>query len=111
MKLIVCVALAILAVAAAAPATPVQGEPVKILRSEFDQEPEGGYQFSFETEDGTSRQEKGELKSAVDEENKPHDVVVVRGSYSYTNKEGVSETVQYYADETGFHAEGPSIPK
>ncbi|KAL0840376.1 hypothetical protein ABMA28_015633 [Loxostege sticticalis] len=110
MKVIIFVALACVALAVAAPADPV-APVVKILRSDFDQQPEGNYVFSFETEDGTSRNENGELKQVLDEENKPHDVITVRGSYSYTNKEGGVETVNYYADETGFHAEGPSIPK
>ncbi|XP_013187051.1 larval cuticle protein 1 [Amyelois transitella] len=107
MKLII-VALALVAIAAAAPAEP---EPPKILRSEFEQQPEGGYVFSFETENGINRNENGELKEVLDEENKPHNVVIVRGSYTYTNSEGKPETVNYFADETGFHAEGDSIPK
>lgn len=69
------------------------------------------YISSFESEDGTSRQEEGQVKEALDEDNKPHNVVVVRGSYSYTNSEGKLETVRYIADETGFHPEGDSIPK
>ncbi|XP_053602829.1 larval cuticle protein 1-like [Plodia interpunctella] len=109
---IIFVALALVAVAVAAPAAPSNtAEPVKILRSEFDQQPEGAYVFSFETENGITQNENGELKQVVDEENKPHTVVVVRGSYSYVNPEGKSETINYVADETGFHAEGDSIPK
>ncbi|CAH0749702.1 unnamed protein product [Diatraea saccharalis] len=107
MKLIVAIALCV----AVAMAVPVEKEPPKILRSDFDQQPEGGYVFSFETEDGINRNENGEVKSVVDEENKPHEVVVVRGSYSYTNPEGKQESISYYADETGYHAEGESIPK
>ncbi|XP_026751193.1 larval cuticle protein 1-like [Galleria mellonella] len=105
MKLIVVV-FALVAVAVAAPP-----EPPKILRSDFNQEPQGGYVFSFETEDGITRNENGEVKQVLDEENKPRDVVIVRGSYTYTDPEGKPETVNYYADETGFHAEGASIPK
>lgn len=66
---------------------------------------------SFETEDGIKRQENGELKEAVDEDNKPRSVVVVRGSYEYTDSEGKPQSITYYADETGFHAVGDSIPK
>ncbi|KAM3962270.1 larval cuticle protein 1-like [Aphomia sociella] len=105
MKLIVV----LFAVVAAATAASL--EPLKILRSEFDQQPEGAYSYNFETENGIVREETGELKEALDEENKPHSVVIVRGSYSYTNSEGKPESVNYYADETGFHAEGDSIPK
>lgn len=66
---------------------------------------------SFETEDGIQRQENGELKEALDEDNKPQSVVVVRGSYTYTDNEGKPQTITYYADETGYHAEGDAIPK
>ncbi|CAH0407751.1 unnamed protein product [Chilo suppressalis] len=107
MKLIVAIALFV----AVAAALPVEQEPAKILRSEFDQQPDGAYVYSFETDNGIIRNENGEVKQALDEENKPHDVVVVRGSYTYTNPEGKQETITYFADETGFHAEGDSIPK
>ncbi|XP_026729273.1 larval cuticle protein 1-like [Trichoplusia ni] len=108
MKSIILVALALVAVAAA---SPVDNPPAAIVRSEFNQDPQGSYNFGFESDDGISRSETGELKEALDEENKPHTVVVVRGSYSYTDKEGKPETISYYADETGYHAEGPSVPK
>ncbi|XP_035459007.2 larval cuticle protein 1 [Spodoptera frugiperda] len=107
MKSMIIVALALVAVAAAIPVD----EPPKILRSNFDQQPEGGYAFGFETENGIARQEEGQVKQVVDEENKPQSVVVVRGSYSYTDVDGKPETINYFADETGYHAEGDSIPK
>ncbi|XP_072940430.1 larval cuticle protein 1-like [Epargyreus clarus] len=107
MKMIIA-ALALVAVAAAAS---LPEEPIPIVRSEFNQQPEGSYNFAYETANGIIRTETGELKQALDEENKPHDVVAVRGSYSYTDKEGKVETVNYFADETGYHAEGDSIPK
>ncbi|XP_041976605.1 larval cuticle protein 1-like [Aricia agestis] len=110
MKVIV-VALALVALAAAGPVPDAVPEPIKILRSEFDVHPEGGYNYAFETENGIRRDETGEVKEVLDEENKPHSVVIMRGSYSYTNDLGEPETVSYWADETGFHAEGNSIPK
>lgn len=66
---------------------------------------------SYETENGINREENGEVKEVFDEEKKPHNVVVVRGSYSYTDNEGVPQTITYFADENGYHAEGDSIPK
>ncbi|KAJ0179897.1 hypothetical protein K1T71_004488 [Dendrolimus kikuchii] len=104
----ILVAVALVAVAVAAPTNP---EPPKILRSEFIPSPEGGYSFGFETENGITRSETGEVKQVAGEDNKPQNVVVVRGSYTYTDLEGKPETVNYFADETGFHAEGDSIPK
>lgn len=66
---------------------------------------------SFESDDGISRQEAGSLKEVVDEENKPQTVIVVKGTYSYPGEDGKPVVVSYVADETGFHAEGDSIPK
>ncbi|KOB78460.1 Cuticle protein 4 [Operophtera brumata] len=66
---------------------------------------------SYESADGSKRQEAGELKDVVGEDSKPHSVVVMRGSYEYPGADGKPVVVQYYADETGFHAEGDSIPK
>ncbi|XP_045513528.1 larval cuticle protein 1-like [Pieris brassicae] len=109
MKLII-VALAFVAVATAA-VVPVANEPTKILRSEYEHKSDGGYIFNYESEDGSSRSEVGEPKEVLDEENKPHQVVVVRGSFSYVDSEGKTETINYYADESGFHAEGDSVPK
>ncbi|XP_063621802.1 larval cuticle protein 1-like isoform X2 [Cydia splendana] len=108
MKLIVLVVAALVAVALAAPAEP---EPIKILRSDFEQQPEGGYNYALETEDGVKKEETGVIKEVNDEENKPHSVVVVRGSYSYTDKEGAPHTVTYVADENGFQPESEDIPK
>lgn len=68
------------------------------------------FSFSFETEKGINRQETGQLKTVVDAENKPQTVVVVRGSYSYTDNDGKVETINYEADEEGYRAQGASIP-
>ncbi|CAH1644299.1 unnamed protein product [Spodoptera littoralis] len=103
----IIVALALVAVAAAIPAD----EPIKIISANYDPKPDGGYNFKFETENGIKRVEEGSVKDVVDEENKPHSVVVVRGSYSYVNADGQSENIDFVADENGYRAEGPSVPK
>ncbi|KAJ8732729.1 hypothetical protein PYW07_015328 [Mythimna separata] len=110
MKSMILVALALVAVAVAAPAEQAP-KVTLILRSDFEQEPAGGYKYAVETDDGTARQEEGTVKEVLDEENKPHNVVVVRGSFSYVDPEGVTQTINYIADENGFQPEGPSIPK
>lgn len=56
---------------------------------------------SFETSDGTSRQEQGQMKN-VGEENQ---AMEVKGSYQYTSPEGKVITVNYVADENGFRTE------
>lgn len=51
--------------------------------------------YSYETGNGIVRQETDEVKEALDEENKPHKVVVVRAAYSYTDSNGKPETMKY----------------
>ncbi|CAH2237043.1 larval cuticle protein 1-like [Pararge aegeria] len=104
----IILALALVAIAAA---VPVEKEPIKIVRSELNQNPDGSYSLNVETADGTTRYEVGELKEVLDEDNKPRLVLVVKGSYSYKNDVDKIETINYIADETGFHAEGDSIPR
>ncbi|CAH2107357.1 unnamed protein product [Euphydryas editha] len=103
-------ALAFVAAVVAQPETDSH-RVINILYSKYDRNPQGGYEFSFETENGIQRVENGEIKEVLDEENIPHPVVVVRGSYSYPKEDGTPETVTYYADETGYHAKGNSTPK
>ncbi|XP_039749213.1 larval cuticle protein 1-like [Pararge aegeria] len=107
MKVII-VALAFVAVAAAAAVDYVQPQ---VIRSESDQSPDGSYSYSFESDDGTKRQETAEVKQALDEEGKPQNVLFVRGFYSYIDNEGNVQEIRYVADDQGFHPEGPSIPK
>ncbi|KAJ8732731.1 hypothetical protein PYW07_015330 [Mythimna separata] len=109
MKSMILVALALVAVAVAAPVEDYT--PVEIVRSKFDSQPDGAYSFGYETADGSVREETGEVVEALDEENKPHNVVVVKGFYSYVNADGTLETIKYKADSLGYSAEGPSIPK
>ncbi|CAG5040136.1 unnamed protein product [Parnassius apollo] len=117
MKMMIVAVLALVAVASAAVANVrPEGErvyvvPPQTLRSESSQQPDGNYVYSFETENGINRGERGNLKEVLDEEDKPKNVIVVEGSYSYTNPDGKVETVNYVADENGYRAEGDSIPK
>ncbi|XP_026729276.1 larval cuticle protein 1-like [Trichoplusia ni] len=106
MKFIIVAAVALVAVAAALPVE----EPVEIVNSVFEQQADGGYKYAFGQSDGVKREETGVVKEAFDEDNKPHNVVVVRGSYSYINPNGQEELINYTADEEGFHPEGSSIP-
>ncbi|XP_063895914.1 endocuticle structural glycoprotein ABD-5-like [Helicoverpa armigera] len=108
MQKIVLVALALFAVAAAAPQhgqAPAE-HPVYILKQDADVSHDG-YTFDFETSDGTSRQEKGTLKQISDD----HQALEVSGSYKYIGTDGLTYTVTFVADEHGFqpqeHVEQP----
>lgn len=64
----------------------------------------------YETENKIVRDEVGELKVVKDEEGKDQQVVVVKGSFSYPDPQGNPITVVFFADETGFHADGAHLP-
>ncbi|XP_068618843.1 endocuticle structural glycoprotein ABD-5-like [Battus philenor] len=105
-KFVLC-ALALVAVAAAAPQQQPDQHPVYILKQDSDVSPDG-YNFDFETSDGTSRQEQGTLKQISDD----HLALEVKGSYKYVAPDGVVYTVTFTADEHGFqpqeHVEHPN---
>ncbi|KAF4523920.1 hypothetical protein B566_EDAN012272 [Ephemera danica] len=96
----------LLALAAAAPQGAKQEEPIAILRSASDNNFDGSYSFSYETANGISRDEVGEIKNPGTEDQ----IQVMRGSYSYTDPEGQLIQVTYIADENGFRAEGAHLP-
>lgn len=58
----------------------------------------GDYNFNFANDDGSSRQEAAGRDG-------------VRGSYSFITPEGEEVSIQYVADETGFHASGSHVPQ
>jgi len=58
----------------------------------------GNYNFNFANNDGTSRQESGSQGG-------------IEGSYSFITPEGEEVSIQYVADETGFHATGSHVPQ
>ncbi|CAG4986504.1 endocuticle structural glycoprotein ABD-5-like [Colias croceus] len=104
MQKYVLVALALFAVAAAAPQQPQ--EPTYILKQDSVVNPDG-YNFEFETSDGTQRQEQGNLKQLAENVQ----ALQVQGSYKYAAPDGLIYTVTYVADEHGFqpqeHVEHP----
>ncbi|XP_011311287.1 larval cuticle protein 8-like, partial [Fopius arisanus] len=69
-----------------------------------------GYQYGYELSDGSSKQEQAQFEEAVDEEGKPVQAIVVRGSYSFVGEDGVTYTINYTADSNGFHPEGAHLP-
>lgn len=61
--------------------------------------------FSYQTANGISAEEAGGLRAVG-----PSTGTVAQGSYSYTSPEGKQISIQYVADENGFHAVGDAIP-
>lgn len=67
-----------------------------------------GYEYGYALSDGQNKKEEGQLINSGTES----ETIIVKGSYSWfdpsTNKR---YTVNYVADENGFHAEGEHIPR
>lgn len=95
----------------AAPQRPTGGDEsqAKIISQTNDISPEGGYEWSYETDNGIKAQETGTLKKAKGPDSE--DAVVAQGSFSYTDKEGNQISLVYVADdEGGFQPQGAHLP-
>lgn len=58
---------------------------------------DGSYNYAYETANGISAQEQGSYN-------------VANGGFSFTSPEGEQVSLQYTADESGFHPQGSHIP-
>ena len=76
-----------------------------VLRSEFEMGDDGQFQYGFETSNGIVVDAAGENRQIGDGVG-----AVMRGSYSYKSPEGIDVTIDWVADETGFHATGDQVP-
>jgi hypothetical protein len=65
------------------------------------------FRFSYETSDGVSRTEEAEVKNAGTE----NEILVVRGTISWTAPDGQLYTITFIADENGFQPQGDHLPK
>ncbi len=74
--------------------------------AEVSQDLDRKYDFEYVTGDGMTRKETGYLKNPESE----NPIQVVRGSYSYTGRDGKVYTVEYIADEKGFRPIGGHLP-
>ncbi|XP_059052933.1 flexible cuticle protein 12-like [Achroia grisella] len=95
---------------AAAVAAPAAGGPdstAQILRYDSNNIGVDGYSYGFETSNGISQQEEGQLVNAGSE----NAAIAVRGQFSYTGPDGQQYTVTYVADENGFQPQGAHLPQ
>ncbi|XP_017775407.1 PREDICTED: flexible cuticle protein 12-like [Nicrophorus vespilloides] len=105
MKLIIAFA-ALVAVALAAPQHK-EDKDAYVVRQELDNIGVDGYQHAYETSNGISASEQGQVINAGTE----NEAIAVRGQFSYVGADGVTYTVTYVADENGFQPQGAHIPK
>lgn len=93
-----------MAVAFAAPQAPT--EPIPILRQESDINPDGSFQYSYETGNGIVADANGAVRNIGAEE----PAIQVQGQFSYPSEEGGSIQLTYVANENGFQPEGKHLP-
>ncbi|XP_018795332.1 PREDICTED: flexible cuticle protein 12-like [Bactrocera latifrons] len=79
----------------------------RLLRYDFDNIGVDGYDFSFETSDGTERKESAELKDFGGDSK----ALIVDGFSTWIAPDGQKYTLHYLADETGFHPWGDHLPQ
>ncbi|XP_012536153.3 flexible cuticle protein 12 [Monomorium pharaonis] len=66
-----------------------------------------GYQYGYELSSGQAHQESAKLINPGQE----NEALVVQGSFTYVDPDtNVRYTVNYVADENGFHPEGAHLP-
>lgn len=58
--------------------------------------------FRYETSDGSTRQEVGQVKNSY---------LTVKGSFEFVGEDGETYVINYVADEKGFRPEGDHIPQ
>ncbi|XP_076767069.1 flexible cuticle protein 12-like [Xylocopa sonorina] len=105
MKLIFAFALVVAAVYAA---PQVQREDVVLVKeTPSDNIGVGGYNYGYELSNGQAHHESAELVNAGSE----NEALAVRGSFTWVDPQtNVRYTVNYVADENGFHPQGEHIP-
>ncbi|EAT45454.1 AAEL003259-PA [Aedes aegypti] len=107
MKIELLLLTACLAIALAAPQrTEAEAE---IVSQDSNIDPDGSYQYSYETANGIRGQEQGTLKRASSPDTS--DVIIAQGSITYTAPDGQVITLNYSADdEGGFQPQGDHLP-
>lgn len=93
-----------MAVALAAPQA--QTEPIPILKQDSIINPDGSYQYSYETGNGIAADERGALKNIGAEE----PALEVEGQFQYPSEEGGNIQLTYIANENGFQPQGAHLP-
>lgn len=80
-------------------------EPIPILRQDSQVNGDGSYQYSFETGNGISADQKGDLKKVGEQE-----ALEVHGQFQYPGEDGNNIQLTYVADENGYQPQGAHLP-
>ncbi|XP_055319515.1 uncharacterized protein LOC129577077 [Sitodiplosis mosellana] len=85
--------------------TPAGSEAsAQTLRSDAVVNPDS-FQYAYETSNGISGQEQGQLKQIGSEAG-----IATQGNFQYTSPEGIPVQISYVADENGFQPQGAALP-
>ncbi|KAG5898739.1 hypothetical protein JTB14_020933 [Gonioctena quinquepunctata] len=80
---------------------------IRILAQDQVANPDGSYQWNYETENGIQAQEQAVQKPTAD----GNLGTAAQGFFRYPSLNGEPIEVRYTADENGFRAEGNAIPQ
>ncbi|KAG5867887.1 hypothetical protein JTB14_028402 [Gonioctena quinquepunctata] len=86
----------------------VKAEPIPIVDQSAETNPDGSFQYRYETGNGIKVEEKGYLK---DGKNASEKIQVIEGTLTYTDNNGEVINLKYIADENGFQPTGDHIPQ
>lgn len=86
-------------------------DPIAIVRSVLNAPDtvlaaKDGWDYSYEAANGIKQEATGTLRQIDDSR-----VSVMRGSYEFVGADGIVYAVEWFADETGFHATAPHLPQ
>ncbi|CAH2107361.1 unnamed protein product [Euphydryas editha] len=96
--------LSLVAVAFAAPQSAT--EPIPILRQNSDINPDGSFQYSFESGNGIAAEANGALKNIGAEE----PALEIQGQFQYPGEDGSLIQLTYTANENGYQPRGDILP-
>ncbi|KAL0883337.1 hypothetical protein ABMA27_016744 [Loxostege sticticalis] len=77
-----------------------------IVRSDFDSQPDGNFQYIYETGNGIYSQALGVVKDP----NSENPILEVSGAVKYTSPEGTPIELSYVANENGYQPQGSHLP-
>nr|AAL16187.1 larval cuticle protein precursor [Apriona germarii] len=100
------VIIALAALVAVALAAPQRDADAVVVRYDSDNIGVDGYNYAYDTSNGISAQENGQVINAGTD----NEAIAARGQFTYTGPDGVQYSVSYTADENGFQPVGAHIP-
>merc|ERR1711881_149074 len=88
-----------------------RSDPIAIIRSVLNAPDsklaqKDGWNYSYETANGIKQESVGSLRLVDDTS-----VSVMKGSYEFLGVDNIVYKVEWYADQTGFHATAPHLPQ